>query len=118
MRYVLAALMALHGIAHLVGFVGSWNLGPPAPAVPYKTTVLAGHVDLGDVGIRVVGVLWLAAAIAFVVTAVGAAMNVEWWMRMALVVTLGSLALTVLEWPLARIGLYVDVALLGAILLV
>jgi hypothetical protein len=118
MRFVLVALMAVHGMAHLVGFVGSWNLGPPSPAMPYKTTVLAGHVNLGDVGIRAVGLLWLVAAMAFVITAVGAAVNAEWWMRAAMVVTLGSLALTVLEWPQARVGFYVDIAILGALLLV
>jgi len=118
MRFVLAALMTIHGIAHLVGFVGSWNLGPPTPAMPYKTTVLAGHVNLGDAGIRAFGLLWLAAAAAFVVASVGAVANAEWWLATAMAAALGSVALTVLEWPQARIGLYVDLALLAALLIV
>lgn len=118
MRFVLAILMLMHGVAHLVGFVGAWRLAPASPAMPYKTTLLAGHVEVGDAGIRAVGLLWLAAAIAFMVAAVGAAVDASWWVGAATLVTLGSLLLTVLEWPLARVGLYVNLAILLALLLV
>ena len=117
MRFALTALMALHGVAHLVGFAGAWQLAP-AKELPYKTTVLAGRVQLGDAGIRVMGVLWLVAALAFVATAGGAALNATWWGRAALVVALASLALTIVEWPEARIGLFVNLAILGALVIV
>jgi hypothetical protein len=29
MRIVLAVLMALHGLSHIVGFLGSWRLAAP-----------------------------------------------------------------------------------------
>ena len=115
MRFVLAALMALHGLAHLVGFAGSWQLAP-AKEIPYKTTVFAGHVQLGDTGIRVMGVLWLLTAVAFVAAGVGAAFATEWWVRVAMVVTCVSLAMTIVEWPEARIGLFVNLAILAALL--
>jgi hypothetical protein len=57
---VLGVLIALHGLAHLVGF-----------AAP-----LAGRLDLGDAGIRVVGVLWLLLAVALWVAA--ALMSRSW----------------------------------------
>ena len=91
MRLILAGLMTLHGIAHLVGFAGAWQLAP-AKEIPYKTTVLGGHLQLGDTGIRVMGVLWLFAAVAFVVAAGGAVFNVRWWTNAALIVTAVSLA--------------------------
>ena len=52
MRIALAILMALHGIAHVVGFLAPWQL---TEGMPYKTTVLAGRWDLGATGIRAVG---------------------------------------------------------------
>ena len=110
MRLALAALMILHGIAHLVGFAGSWHLGAD---LPYKTTVLAGRIDLGDAGIRVAGLLWLVAAIAFVVAGAGAALNYDWWVKATLYVTFASLVLTLVELPDARIGLVVNVAILA-----
>ena len=64
MRFVLAILLVAHGVAHLVGVVSSWKLAV-LPELPYKTVVLSGRVDVGDAGIRVMGVLWLLAALAF-----------------------------------------------------
>ena len=116
MRFVLAALMALHGVAHLVGFAGAWQIAP-AKEIPYKTTVFAGHVHLGNGGIRVMGVLWLFAAIAFVVAAAGAVLGTTWWVRTAGVVTAVSLAMTIVEWPEARLGLVVNLAILAALFL-
>src|SRR5829696_5581074 len=98
MRIALAILMALHGVAHLVGFSGAWSLAPEG--VPYKTTVLAGHVDLGDVGIRAVGLLWLAAAAAFLFAGLAAV----------------SLRLSATEWPEARIGVAINALIITALI--
>ena len=68
MRFVLALLLVAHGVAHLVGFVSSWKLATLAE-LPYKTTVFSGRVDVGDAGIRMMGALWLLAALAFLVAA-------------------------------------------------
>jgi hypothetical protein len=77
MRILLAALLALHGIVHLVRFIGSWQRDSSG-GIPYKTTVLAGHVNVGDAGVRALGILWLVMAIAFVVTAAGTALGMQW----------------------------------------
>ena len=115
MRIALAAFMALHGIAHLVGFAGSWQLA--AAGVPYKTTVLGGRLDLGDAGIRAVGLLWVVAALAFVSVAAGAAVDTDWWVKTAVMVAMGSLALTALEMPQSRVGVVLNVILIAALLL-
>ena len=53
MRIAVAIFLALHGFAHFAGFAGSFGL---AESMPYRTTVLGGMVDLGDVGVREVAV--------------------------------------------------------------
>ena len=68
MRFVLAFFLLAHGVAHLVGFVSSWKLATLAE-LPYKTTVFSGRIDVGDAGIRVLGVLWLLTALAFLIAA-------------------------------------------------
>lgn len=50
----LAGFLLLHGVAHLVGFAVPWRL-VRSEEVPYKTTILSGTVDVGDVGIRILG---------------------------------------------------------------
>ena len=113
MRFALAALMILHGMAHLAGFAGSWHLGAD---LPYKTTVLGGRVDLGDAGIRVAGVLWLVVALAFVVAGVGVALNYDWWLKATLYVVAASLGLTMIELPQAKLGLFVNLAILASVI--
>ena len=111
MRIALAVLMALHGIAHSPGFATSWHL-TPAGGVPYKTTVLGGRLDLGDGGIRAVGILWLAVAVAFLVAATATVLDASWWRSAALVTALASLALSLLELPLARVGVLINLFIL------
>jgi hypothetical protein len=116
MRVPLALFIGLHAIAHLVGFAGSWRLSVPE-GIPYRTTVFGGRVDLGDIGIRAIGILWLLTAIAFLIAATGVMTGAAWWMTGTLGVAIASLGLCLLEWPQARIGAVVNVALICILLL-
>lgn len=114
MRLIIAIAMVLHGAAHLVGFAESWQLSMTERA-PYKTTVLDGRLNLGAVGIRVAGSLWLLAALAFGLVAAGAAVNAEWWAAVALPTAIASLVLSLVWWPESRIGVAVNMLLLAAL---
>jgi hypothetical protein len=114
MRFMLAALLVGHGVAHLVGFVVPWKL-MTRPEMPYRTTILGGMMNVGDAGVRLIGILWLAIAVAFVVVAGGVVAG--WSMRMAVFALLAlSSAFCVIGWPEARFGLIVNAALLVALL--
>lgn len=111
MRLALSAFLIAHGVAHVVGFAVPWRLVKTSD-VPYRTTLLAGTIDVGDAGARAVGVIWLLAALAFAL--IGSAVLAGWNVRLPLFVALGfSLGLCVLGWPDARIGVVVNAALLG-----
>jgi hypothetical protein len=112
MRIAVAIFLALHGFAHFVGFAGSFGI---AESIPYKTTVLGGVVDLGDTGIRAFGILWLLAGAAFLVGSAAAMTNQEWWVKAVTVAALGSLALSVMAIPEARIGILLNALILAAI---
>jgi hypothetical protein len=109
MRLAFAIASLLHAFAHLPGFVGSWHLGA---GVPHKTTIIADRVDVGDVGIRALGILWLLAGAAFLLVAAAAITRVPWWPQLALGVVAFSLALCLVHLPDARFGAAVNVALL------
>jgi hypothetical protein len=110
MRFVLAFFLLAHGVAHLVGFVSSWKLATLAE-LPYKTTVFSGRIDVGDTGIRVLGVVWLLTALAFLVAAFAVATETGWAVRFTLAAVIASLILCVVGWPDARIGVAVNVGL-------
>jgi len=115
-RFILSIAMLLHGLAHLPGLVTAWRLRP-LPDFPYHTVLLRGRLDVGDAGMRVVGTLWLAAAVGFGVAATGAFMGDPRWIPVAFVTTLLSSALCLLEWPFARVGLWVNLVLLSVLVL-
>jgi hypothetical protein len=104
MRFLVAFLLLAHGIAHLVGFAATWKLGEFSE-LPYKTTVLSGSVDLGDGGIRLMGVAWVLLAVAFAAAAVGLALRQPWWSVTAWWGIGFSGLVCALNFPEARIGL-------------
>jgi hypothetical protein len=109
MRFVLAFFLLAHVVAHLV-FVSSWKLATLAE-LPNKTTVLSGRVDVGDAGIRVMGVLWLLATLAFLVAAIAVASEAGWAVRFTVTAAVASLMLCLVGWPDAGIGVAVNVGL-------
>jgi hypothetical protein len=106
--------MALHGFAHLVGMVVSWQLAPLEGAI-YKTTLLSGRVDVGDAGMRVMGALWLLTALGFAIAAFATYTNQPWWLAAAIVVSVISLALSIVALPDSRIGVGVNLLILAAL---
>jgi hypothetical protein len=115
MRTLLGLFLGLHGIVHLLGFALPWKIATIADA-PYKTTLLAGRLDVGDVGMRIVGALWLATAIAFVAAGIGVLTVQPWWRAVAIVVAGVSFGLCVLAWPDAPIGVVLNLVLLALLL--
>jgi hypothetical protein len=114
MRIAVAVLMAIHGFAHLPGFLSSWRLAK-LEGLPYGTTVLNGRLDLGDAGIRAIGVSWALVAVGFWVASAGAIGNRPWWVPAAASLAIGSLFLCVLGLPEARIGVAVNLVLMVAL---
>lgn len=111
-RIGLGILMALHGVAHFVGFAVPWGLAKP-PGGTYSTTILGGRVDLGASGMRAYGVLWLLLGIGFLFAAIGTIAARGDWFHLALWVTVASLLLAILSWPEARIGVAVNLVILA-----
>ena len=109
---VIAAIyLIVHGVIHLIGFVVFWQIAE-IEDISYKTTVLAGRLDIGDVGMRVLGVVWLLIAVAFVIAGVAIFFSPPWWWSFTLAVTIASLIVTLLGWPDARYGVLANIIIL------
>jgi hypothetical protein len=109
--WAIALFLAAHGVAHLVGCLVSWRL-MTSPEVPYTTTLLGGRVDIGDMGRRAVGALWLAGAVVFVIAGLAFGLGRPSAPLLIAGAAAGSLLLCAIEWPQARVGVFVNVALL------
>jgi hypothetical protein len=103
-RYVFAALLLVHGFAHLVGFVVPWKLGK-LEEMPYKTTLLGGRWDVGDAGIRGMGVLWLLVGLTLFVLGGTLALTGLLVEEQLMAFCFASSILCILGWPDSRLGL-------------
>lgn len=112
MLVLLSMLLAAHAIAHLPGFLVSWHL-LREPELPYKTTILGGRVDVGTVGIRVIGVLWLVAAVGIGSAAVHVFRNTGSWWPITLSAVGFSALMTILGWPDSRTGVVLNAVVIA-----
>ena len=94
-----------------MGFAVAWHL-IASPELPYKTTVLAGLIDLGHGGTQVVGVIWLLTALACVLAGSALWEGATFAMPFAISTLLFSLALCLTALPEARIGVLLNGLLL------
>ena len=103
MRWIFGLLFFAHAVAHLPGFLVDLRLKTFAE-LPYRTTILGGRIDLGDAGIRIVGLTWLGLAVALAIVAVAIVMALPWWRPVAYVALGLSLVVCVLALPETREG--------------
>ena len=113
MRTLLGGTLLVHGVAHLVGFVVPWRI-VSSGEVPYRTTLLG--VDIGQVGVRAVGLAWLVVAVLFVALGAGVLKQAAWQYEAIVMLVAVSAVLCVLGLPESRPGLLAN-ASIGALLL-
>ncbi|MFN8630913.1 MAG: hypothetical protein U0838_11530 [Chloroflexota bacterium] len=114
-RRIFAVFVGIHGIIHLLGVLPAWRL--PAPdGMVHTTTVLFGHVEIGETGAQLLGIAWVVVGALLVATAVRV-----WLGRPgAAVAVIGAAAasavLCVLYLDVAEAGLTVDACLISVLL--
>jgi predicted cation transporter len=113
-RRIAAALLALHGLVHLIGFVVPWRVAQ-VEGFAYRTTAFDGAIELGEAGALVIGLAWLAIAVGFVIAAVGVWQARAWAIPLTGVLAVASLAVCVMGLPETVAGIVLDVAILGAV---
>ena len=110
------AVLIIHGLIHLMGFVAYWPLAELAE-LPYKTTLLGGRWVVGAAGMRVYGVVWLLTAVGFVAAAVGLLTGQAWQLPLLGAAVILSLLVTSLDWSHAFRGTLISLVILVPVLL-
>ena len=113
MRVLLGGTLLVHGVAHLVGFVVPWRI-VTSSEVPYRTTLLGA--DIGQAGVRAIGLAWLLVSVLFVVLGAGVLGHGAWHYEAILTLVGVSVVLCLLGLPESRPGLLAN-ASIGALLL-
>ena len=112
-RRIAAILLALHGIIHLIGFVTPWRIAT-LEGFAYRTTVLNGTLEVGDVGARVIGLVWLGLTFGFLAAAFGVWCRTRWAVGLTVVLAVVSLLVCALGLPEAAAGVVIDAVILAA----
>lgn len=114
--YFTAAFFVLaHGLVHIIGVVVYWQLAEVEEFPPYKTTLLNGRWQIGDIGMRIYGLLWLIATLGFIVAAVGMVFRQDWWIPMLFGTSFFSLVVNALDWEWAKYGVILDILILAVL---
>lgn len=105
-RYFFAVIVLIHGLIHLMGFINQWNLK--------KITQFTGNTlfPVSENLSKFFGILWLLAALFFIISAAGFLANKDWWTVVGLIAIIISQFLIVVYWKDARAGTIVNIIIL------
>lgn len=78
--------------------------------------MLAGRVNVGDLGIRVVGILWLIAALAFAVSSIGVLARASWYLPVTVIAAMFAFVLCIIGLPDSVRGVFMNIAIVALLL--
>lgn len=110
--YAAAALVAGHGLIHLMGFAAYWPLAAIAE-LPYRTDLAGGRWDVSGAGMKLYAALWLLTALGFLLATVGLLTRQGWWQAVMIGTAVLSTALIALNWAPAFRGAVVNAGILA-----
>jgi hypothetical protein len=118
-RLIIALVLASHGIGHLMGFLAAWT--PASSPFTGRPWVFTNGVTMTSSVGKVLGLLWLAPLVGFVVGAFGLWLQTGWWQPMLVASAAVSLPLVLPWWnAIPRLSyagaVIVDIAVLAALL--
>jgi hypothetical protein len=113
-RALVAIALAAHGLIHLIGFVVPWQLAT-MEGFDYRATALNGAIAIGEGGVRIVGLVWLALAAGFVLAAFGVCRSAPWAVPLVAALALASLIMCIQGLPETAAGIAVNVTILAVV---
>jgi hypothetical protein len=113
-RRIAAILLALHGVIHLIGFVTPWRIAT-LEGFAYRTMILNGTLDVGDAGVRVVGLVWLGLTLGFLAAGYGVWRGERWAVALTGGLAVVSLVLCMLGLPETVAGIGINAVILAAV---
>jgi hypothetical protein len=113
-RRTAAVAVALHGVIHLIGFVSPWRIAS-LEGFAYRTTIVDGAQDIGDAGVRVIGLIWLGLTFAFLAAGYALWRGKPWAVGLTGALAVLSLIVCVAGLPETAAGVATDVVILATV---
>lgn len=115
-KTIAAIFLFIHGFAHTVGFFVQWKI-IKSNDIPYSTKLFFGKLDTGNSGIRIIGLIWLFIAFAYVFAGYGILTSKDWWITATIIITAFSLIFCIVSLPITKMGVVANIIILVFIIL-
>jgi hypothetical protein len=113
-RRTAGVVLALHGLIHVIGFLSPWRIAT-LEGFAYRTTAFNGGLDIGDIGVRAIGLVWLGLTLGFLAAGYGLWRGKPWAVGLAGVLAVVSLIVSIVGLPETVAGVVVDAAILATV---
>ena len=100
MKYVIAALLLVHGLIHFMGFTKAFNYGN----INKITTPISKQV----------GMLWLLSSCLFIITSILLLLKKDYWWALAFLAIIVSEIIIIMSWKDAKSGTIINILILVA----
>jgi len=109
-RLLFAALLIVHGLIHVIGFLKEWKMGP--------STILSGKTlfPLTTGAAKFAGIIWLFTSLLWIVAMLGFVLKKDSFWIPALIALVLSQILVVIYWQDARYGTIANIIIFVAVL--
>ena len=114
-RVALGFFLIAHGSAHFMATSVYWKLFD-SEKLPYSTKILDGHLDLGETGVALFGLVWLLAGMGMVAAGLGVVVKVRQAVSWLLAASVFSLVICILVPDKSMVGIAIDLMVLGVLL--
>jgi hypothetical protein len=114
MRRTAAVAVALHGVIHLIGFVAPWRMAS-LEGFAYRTTILGGAQDIGDAGVRTIGLVWLGLTFGFLAAGYAVWRRKPWAVGLTGLLAVVSLIVCVAGLPETAVGVAIDIVMVATV---
>lgn len=113
MKVAVIALLVIHGLIHAMGFAGAWGLAEFEVASKTPTSFVT--TSPGTSMVRGLGLVWLAALVAFLVAATLLLADSTAWRPVAVAAVLISMIPVALWWKNAPMGALANAVVIAAV---
>ena len=103
MKFILLAIIIIHGLIHILGFVKAFNLA--------EVNQLTRNIS------KPAGLFWLFAAILFILTAFFYFLGRDWWWIIGSSAVIISQVLIIRSWSDAKYGTIINLILIALIVI-
>ena len=111
LKWVIVAIMAIHGLIHLMGALNELGLAKIEEAVG---TLFALPKTLQ----KALGAVWFISVVLFIISALGLVTGQPWWWITAIPAVIISQILIIIWWPAAKFGTIPNVLIVIGLILI